>query len=80
MNAYLYFYKPCYDTTGNCTGLFGFMGDDENVLSGTILADDEHQAEARAREKEYKLLKKHFDYVTGVEILKTVYIGKYEKC
>lgn len=75
IGVYLYFYKPCYDTECNFTGMFGFMGlkdKDEYLLSGVIKADNEFQAESRAREKEFKKIKKHFDYVTGVEITKVL--------
>lgn len=77
MNIYQYFYRPCYDTTANFTGLFGLMGEnDENILSGTILADNEFQAEARARIKEFEKLKRHFNFITGVEITKVIYLGR----
>lgn len=46
--------------------------DKDQLLSGVIKADNEFQAEARAREKEFKKIKKHFDYVTEVEITKVV--------
>ena len=75
MNIYQYFYRPCYDTACNCTGLFGFMGDGSNDLSGVIQADNEYQAEAMAREKQFKRFKKHFNFVTGVEITKVLQIS-----
>ena len=75
MNIYQYFYKPCFNTTSQCNGLLGFMGD-SNDLAGVIQADNECQAEARAREKQFGRLKKHFNFVTGVEITKVLQISK----
>lgn len=78
MNIYQYFYKPRYETVSNCTGLFGFMGDDKDdyMLAGIIQAKNEHQAEAKAREKKLRQLKKHFDFVTDVEITKVIKISR----
>ena len=75
MNVYQYFYRPCYDTMSNCTGLGGYMGNDDNDLAGVIQAENEYQAEARAREKQFERLKKHFKFVTGVEITKVLKIS-----
>jgi len=51
------------------------MGDGSNDLSGVIQADNEYQAEAMAREKQFKRFKKHFNFVTGVEITKVLQIS-----
>lgn len=77
MNTYQYFYKPCYSAVSNCTGLFGFMGVDKDdyLLAGAIQANNEYQAEAKAREKQLKRFKKHFNFVTDVEITKIIKIS-----
>jgi hypothetical protein len=75
MNVYQYFYRPCYDTACNFTGLFGFIGDSDSDLAGVIQADNEYQAEARARIKQFERFKKHFNFVTGVEITKVLQIS-----